>query len=167
MISFEIFIIVPLQFFLLLLYRILNASLIILRKQYIALKNAGLANGVITDDFREFEQLIQREKAVVWADQMVEEEPQQNDQPKMSAIMAFPQLASNRNSPCCKYITNLCFEMLQCAGIGQFWDIIGYNVAKHKYLIVIVEVQANKKSPFLGLLFIFISGTSACTNRLI
>ncbi|XP_066492740.1 kinesin-like protein KIF18A [Tiliqua scincoides] len=80
--------------------KILNASLIILRKQYIALKNAGLANGVITDDFREFEQLIQREKAVVWADQMVEEEPQQNDQPKMSAIMAFPQLASNRNSPC-------------------------------------------------------------------
>ncbi|KAJ6652652.1 hypothetical protein lerEdw1_011222 [Lerista edwardsae] len=81
--------------------KILTASLTVLRKQYVALKNAGLANGVITDDFREFEQLIQREKAVVWADQMVEEAPQQNDQPKMSAIMAFPQLASSRNSPCC------------------------------------------------------------------
>lgn len=99
-------------------YRILSASLIILRKQYVALKNAGLASGVITDDFREFEQLIQREKAVVWADQMVDEEPQQNDRPKMSAIMAFPQLGKPWNSPCCKYITNLSFEMLQLARIG-------------------------------------------------
>lgn len=83
-------------------YRILTASLPVLRKQYIALQNAGLTNGVIKDDFKELEQLIQREKAVVWADQMVKEEPKQNVQPLMSAIMAFPQLESNRSTPCRK-----------------------------------------------------------------
>ncbi|XP_053138807.1 kinesin-like protein KIF18A [Hemicordylus capensis] len=81
--------------------KILSASLLVLRKQYVTLKNAGLANGVIEDDFKEFEQLMQREKAVVWADQMAEEEPKQNEQPTLSDIMAFPQLVSNRNTPCC------------------------------------------------------------------
>ncbi|XP_062974860.1 kinesin-like protein KIF18A isoform X2 [Elgaria multicarinata webbii] len=80
--------------------KILSALLPVLRKQYVALKTAGLANGAIEDDFKEFEQLIHREKAVVWADQMVEEEPKQNDQPMMSALMAFPQLLSYRNTPC-------------------------------------------------------------------
>ncbi|XP_015274401.1 PREDICTED: kinesin-like protein KIF18A [Gekko japonicus] len=80
--------------------KILSASLPVLRKQYVALHNAGLTNGVIKDDFKELEQLIQREKAVVWADQMVKEEPKQNVQPLMSAIMAFPQLESNRSTPC-------------------------------------------------------------------
>ncbi|XP_054828122.1 kinesin-like protein KIF18A [Eublepharis macularius] len=80
--------------------KILSASLAVLRKQYIALKNAGLTNGVLLDDFKELEQLIQREKAVVWADQMVKEEPKQNVHPLMSAIMAFPQLERNQRTPC-------------------------------------------------------------------
>ncbi|XP_060117301.1 kinesin-like protein KIF18A [Heteronotia binoei] len=80
--------------------KILSASLPVLRKQYIALQNAGLTNCVIEDDFKELEQLIQREKAVVWADQMVKEEPKQNVQPLMSALMAFPQLESNQSTPC-------------------------------------------------------------------
>ncbi|XP_048342313.1 kinesin-like protein KIF18A [Sphaerodactylus townsendi] len=80
--------------------KILNASLPVLRKQYIALQNGGLTNGVIEDDFKELEQLIQREKAVVWADQMVKDEPIQSVQPLMSAILVFPQLEINRSTPC-------------------------------------------------------------------
>uniref|UniRef100_A0A6J0TIK7 Kinesin-like protein KIF18A n=1 Tax=Pogona vitticeps TaxID=103695 RepID=A0A6J0TIK7_9SAUR len=80
--------------------KILSASLPVLRKQYVALKNAGLAKGDIEDDFREFEQLLHREKTVVWADQMDEEEVKENDQPMMSAIVAFPQLVSHKNTPC-------------------------------------------------------------------
>ncbi|XP_034273103.1 kinesin-like protein KIF18A [Pantherophis guttatus] len=78
--------------------KILNFSLPILIKQYIALKGMKLANGVIEDDFRELKQLIRREKAVIWADQIVEEESV--DQPMMSAVMSFPQLVSYRNTPC-------------------------------------------------------------------
>ncbi|XP_061466560.1 kinesin-like protein KIF18A [Rhineura floridana] len=77
--------------------KILSALLPVLRKQRVALKNAGLANAAIEDDFKEFEQLIHREKAVVWADQMIEKE---NDPPTASAIMAFPQLVSYQSTPC-------------------------------------------------------------------
>ncbi|XP_034625753.1 kinesin-like protein KIF18A isoform X2 [Trachemys scripta elegans] len=80
--------------------KVLNALLPVLRKQYFTLKEAGLANAVIEANFKEVEQLIQRPKTVVWADQPVEEEPKQNDQPEMSVILAFPQLASNPNTPC-------------------------------------------------------------------
>uniref|UniRef100_A0A674HX16 Kinesin-like protein n=1 Tax=Terrapene triunguis TaxID=2587831 RepID=A0A674HX16_9SAUR len=72
--------------------KVLNALLPVLRKQYFTLKEAGLANAVIEANFKEVEQLIQRPKTVVWADQPVEEEPKQNDQPEMSVILAFPQL---------------------------------------------------------------------------
>ncbi|XP_007442150.1 kinesin-like protein KIF18A, partial [Python bivittatus] len=80
--------------------KILNSLLPVLRKQYIALKRTDLANDDIEDDFREFKQLIHREKAVVWADQIAEEESDQNDQLTMSALMSFPQLVSYRNTPC-------------------------------------------------------------------
>ncbi|CAM4576542.1 kinesin-like protein KIF18A [Caretta caretta] len=80
--------------------KVLNALLPVLRKQHFTLKEAGLANAVIEANFKEVEQLIQRPKTVVWADQPVEEEPKQNDQPEMSVILAFPQLASNPNTPC-------------------------------------------------------------------
>ncbi|XP_063145614.1 kinesin-like protein KIF18A [Candoia aspera] len=77
--------------------KILNSLLPVLRKQYIALKRTELANGV-EDDFREFKQLIHREKAVVWADQIVESD--QNDEFMMSSITSFPQLVSYQNTPC-------------------------------------------------------------------
>ncbi|XP_070618136.1 kinesin-like protein KIF18A isoform X2 [Erythrolamprus reginae] len=80
--------------------KILNISLPILTKQYMALKGMQLANGVIEDDFRELKQLIHREKAVVWADQIVEEELEQNDQIMMSAVMSFPPLVHYQNTPC-------------------------------------------------------------------
>uniref|UniRef100_A0A8C6Y3M1 Kinesin-like protein n=1 Tax=Naja naja TaxID=35670 RepID=A0A8C6Y3M1_NAJNA len=74
--------------------KILNFSLPVLVKQYTALKRMQLANGVIEDDFRELKQLIHREKAVIWADQIVEEESNQNDQLMISALMSFPQLGA-------------------------------------------------------------------------
>uniref|UniRef100_A0A8D0DGG1 Kinesin-like protein n=1 Tax=Salvator merianae TaxID=96440 RepID=A0A8D0DGG1_SALMN len=80
--------------------KILSALIPVLKRQYVALKSAGLAKGVIEDDFKEFEQLIHREKSVVWADQMVEKESKQNDQSALSAIMAFPPLVSYQNTPC-------------------------------------------------------------------
>ncbi|XP_006111578.1 kinesin-like protein KIF18A isoform X2 [Pelodiscus sinensis] len=80
--------------------KVLNTLLPVLRKQYFTLKEAGMANGIIEANYKEIEQLIQRPKMVVWADQSVEEEPKQNDQPEMSVILAFPQLASHPNTPC-------------------------------------------------------------------
>lgn len=68
------------------------------------LKEAGLANDIIEANFKEVEQVIQRPKTVVWADQTMEKEPKQNDQPTMSVIIAFPQLTNNSNTPCRKYI---------------------------------------------------------------
>uniref|UniRef100_A0A8D0GT74 Kinesin-like protein n=1 Tax=Sphenodon punctatus TaxID=8508 RepID=A0A8D0GT74_SPHPU len=79
--------------------KVLNTLLPVLRKQYLILKEAGLAN-VNEMDFKEVEQLIQREKAVVWADQTIKEEPEQNDWPDVSVIMPFPQLGNNPNTPC-------------------------------------------------------------------
>uniref|UniRef100_A0A8D0L652 Kinesin-like protein n=1 Tax=Sphenodon punctatus TaxID=8508 RepID=A0A8D0L652_SPHPU len=83
-------------------HKVLNTLLPVLRKQYLILKEAGLAN-VNEMDFKEVEQLIQREKAVVWADQTIKEEPEQNDWPDVSVIMPFPQLGNNPNTPCRKY----------------------------------------------------------------
>uniref|UniRef100_A0A8D0GUQ1 Kinesin-like protein n=1 Tax=Sphenodon punctatus TaxID=8508 RepID=A0A8D0GUQ1_SPHPU len=91
--------------------KVLNTLLPVLRKQYLILKEAGLAN-VNEMDFKEVEQLIQREKAVVWADQTIKEEPEQNDWPDVSVIMPFPQLGNNPNTPCRKMLGLMdhCFD---------------------------------------------------------
>uniref|UniRef100_A0A8C4VIB8 Kinesin-like protein n=1 Tax=Gopherus evgoodei TaxID=1825980 RepID=A0A8C4VIB8_9SAUR len=83
--------------------KVLNALLPVLRKQYFTLKEAGLASAVIEANFKEVEQLIQRPKTVIWADQPVEEEPKQNDQPEMSVILAFPQLSPPHSPIPCPY----------------------------------------------------------------
>ncbi|KYO21938.1 kinesin-like protein KIF18A [Alligator mississippiensis] len=80
--------------------KVLNTLLPVLRRQYLVLKEAGLANDIIEANFKEVEQVIQRPKTVVWADQTMEKEPKQNDQPTMSVIIAFPQLTNNSNTPC-------------------------------------------------------------------
>ncbi|XP_068801391.1 kinesin-like protein KIF18A isoform X2 [Struthio camelus] len=79
--------------------KVLNALLPILRKQYLTLKEAGLTNTLIEAEFVEVEQLIQRQKSVVWADQTGDEEQNQNH-PDTSVIFAFPQLVNNPNTPC-------------------------------------------------------------------
>ncbi|KGL99389.1 Kinesin-like KIF18A, partial [Charadrius vociferus] len=80
--------------------KVLNTLLPFLRKQYLTLKEAGLTNNLTETEFGEVEQLIQRQKSVVWADQTEEKEQNQNHELKLSAIFAFPQLVNRPNTPC-------------------------------------------------------------------
>ncbi|XP_072195040.1 kinesin-like protein KIF18A [Excalfactoria chinensis] len=80
--------------------KVLNALLPVLRKLYLTLKEAGLANTLIETEFGEVEQLIQRQKSVVWADQIGDEEQKENGGLDVSTIFAFPQLVNRRNTPC-------------------------------------------------------------------
>ncbi|KAM6205292.1 kinesin-like protein KIF18A isoform 1-T1 [Sarcoramphus papa] len=80
--------------------KVLNSLLPVLRKQYLTLKEAGLTNNLTETEFGEFEQLIQRQKSVVWADQTEEKEENQNHELELSAIFAFPQLVNRPNTPC-------------------------------------------------------------------
>nr|XP_055173476.1 kinesin-like protein KIF18A isoform X3 [Nyctereutes procyonoides] len=81
---------------------VLNALLPVLRKQYCALKEAGLTNTAFELDFKEIEHLVERKKVVVWADQTIEHTIKQNDLPGVSVLMTFPQLGSPvQSAPCC------------------------------------------------------------------
>ncbi|XP_075568524.1 kinesin-like protein KIF18A [Pelecanus crispus] len=80
--------------------KVLNTLLPVLRKQYLTLKEAGLINNLSETEFAEVEQLIQRQKSVVWADQTEEKEQNQNHELELSAIFAFPQLVNRQNTPC-------------------------------------------------------------------
>ncbi|NWW53344.1 KI18A protein, partial [Pedionomus torquatus] len=80
--------------------KVLNTLLPVLRKQYLTLKEAGLTNNLTETEFGEVEQLIQRQKSVVWADQTEEKEQNQNHDLPLSTIFAFPQLVSRPNTPC-------------------------------------------------------------------
>ncbi|XP_009332791.1 PREDICTED: kinesin-like protein KIF18A [Pygoscelis adeliae] len=80
--------------------KVLNTLLPVLRKQYLTLKEAGLTNNLTETEFGEVEQLIQRQKSVVWADQTEENEQNQKHELELSAIFAFPQLVNRPNTPC-------------------------------------------------------------------
>ncbi|KAM9554280.1 kinesin-like protein KIF18A isoform 2-T2 [Guaruba guarouba] len=80
--------------------QVLNTLLPVLRKQYLTLKEAGLTDNVSETEFGEVEQLLQRQKSVVWADQAEEKEQNQNRELELSAIFTFPQLVSRPNTPC-------------------------------------------------------------------
>ncbi|NXY72438.1 KI18A protein, partial [Glareola pratincola] len=80
--------------------KVLNTLLPVLRKQYQTLKEAGLTNSLTETEFGEVEQLIQRQKSVVWADQTEEKEKNQNHELQLSAIFTFPQLVIRPNTPC-------------------------------------------------------------------
>ncbi|NXO48442.1 KI18A protein, partial [Aramus guarauna] len=80
--------------------KVLNTLLPVLRKQYLALKEAGLTNNLTETEFGEVEQLIQRQKSVVWADQTEEREQNQNHELELSTVFAFPQLVNRSNTPC-------------------------------------------------------------------
>ncbi|NXC47067.1 KI18A protein, partial [Penelope pileata] len=81
--------------------KVLNALLPVLRKQYLTLKEAGLTNSLTETEYGEVEQLILRQKSVVWADQTGVEEQNENHEIEVSAIFAFPQLVNKENTPCC------------------------------------------------------------------
>ncbi|XP_074005731.1 kinesin-like protein KIF18A [Numenius arquata] len=80
--------------------KVLNTLLPVLRKQYLTLQEAGLTNNLTETEFEEVEQLIRRQKSVVWADQTEEKEQNQNHELQLSAIFAFPQLVNRPNTPC-------------------------------------------------------------------
>ncbi|XP_075358156.1 kinesin-like protein KIF18A isoform X2 [Mycteria americana] len=80
--------------------KVLNTLLPVLRKQYVTLKEAGLTNNLTETEFGEVEQLIQRQKSVVWADQTEEKEQNQSRELELLAIFAFPQLVNRANTPC-------------------------------------------------------------------
>uniref|UniRef100_G1MSB1 Kinesin-like protein n=1 Tax=Meleagris gallopavo TaxID=9103 RepID=G1MSB1_MELGA len=79
--------------------KVLTALLPVLRKQYLTLKEAGLTNTLTETEFGEVEQLIQRQKSVVWADQTGDEEQKENRELDVSAIFAFPQLVTKQKTP--------------------------------------------------------------------
>ncbi|XP_037378430.1 kinesin-like protein KIF18A [Talpa occidentalis] len=78
---------------------VLNALLPALRKQYCAVKEAGLLNAAFESDFKEIEHLVERKKVVVWADQTTEH-TKQNNLPEISILMTFPQLVPCQSTPC-------------------------------------------------------------------
>ncbi|KAM9373126.1 kinesin-like protein KIF18A [Phaethornis superciliosus] len=80
--------------------KVLNTLLPVLRKQHQTLKEAGLTNSLSETEFEEVEQLIRRQKSVVWADQTEEKEQNQSNELDLSALCAFPQLVSRVNTPC-------------------------------------------------------------------
>ncbi|XP_049746715.1 kinesin-like protein KIF18A [Elephas maximus indicus] len=78
---------------------VLNALLPAFRKQYCALKEAGLSNAAFESDFKVIQHLVERKKMVAWADQTTEY-PKQKDLPDVSVLMTFPQLGPVQ-STCC------------------------------------------------------------------
>ncbi|KFQ37224.1 Kinesin-like KIF18A, partial [Merops nubicus] len=80
--------------------KVLNTLLPILRKQYLTLQEAGLTTSLTEAEFEEVEQLIQRQKSVVWADQTEEKEESQNCELDLLGLFAFPQLVNRPNTPC-------------------------------------------------------------------
>ncbi|NWU62971.1 KI18A protein, partial [Pterocles burchelli] len=81
--------------------KVLNTLLPVLRKQYLTLKEAGLTNNLTETEFGEIEQLIQRQKSVVWADQTEEKEQNQDHELELPAVFEFPQLVNRPSTPCC------------------------------------------------------------------
>ncbi|XP_009935440.2 kinesin-like protein KIF18A [Opisthocomus hoazin] len=80
--------------------KVLNTLLPVLRKQYLTLKEAGLTNDLTETEFEQAEQLILRQKSVVWADQTEEKEQNQNHELELPALFAFSQLMNRPNTPC-------------------------------------------------------------------
>ncbi|XP_069821875.1 kinesin-like protein KIF18A isoform X2 [Dendropsophus ebraccatus] len=80
--------------------KLLNTFLPAFRRQHEVLQQAGLADAVIESDFQEIKHLVQREKAVVWADQTIVEDPSKTDIPDMTSILSFPHLSHTQITPC-------------------------------------------------------------------
>lgn len=80
--------------------KLLNTALPVLWREYNKLRESRLVDTTIEEDYKKVEHLVQREKAVVWADQTVVEEMKQECQPDISLVMAFPNLQCTPNTPC-------------------------------------------------------------------
>uniref|UniRef100_A0A8C5Q9C1 Kinesin-like protein n=1 Tax=Leptobrachium leishanense TaxID=445787 RepID=A0A8C5Q9C1_9ANUR len=80
--------------------KLLTALLPAFRRQYLILSQAELANMAVDSDFEEIEHLVNREKAVMWADQSIVENPNKHEVPEMATIVTFPHLISSQTTPC-------------------------------------------------------------------
>ncbi|KAM9302268.1 kinesin-like protein KIF18A [Gastrophryne carolinensis] len=80
--------------------KLLNSFLPAFKRQYDILKHAGFASGIVESDFQEIEHAVQREKAVVWADQTVVEDPNRSELPDVTSLLAFPHLSYTQTTPC-------------------------------------------------------------------
>ncbi|XP_018112945.1 kinesin-like protein KIF18A isoform X2 [Xenopus laevis] len=79
--------------------KLINALLPTLRRQYLLLSQVGLTDATVEGDFKKIEQLVQREKAVVWADQTESDEPNKCGDSQISAVVTFPHLKSHQTTP--------------------------------------------------------------------
>ncbi|KAM6158528.1 kinesin-like protein KIF18A [Rhynchocyon petersi] len=70
---------------------VLTALLPAFKKQYFALKEAGLSNAAFESDFKTIQHLVERKKMVAWADQTTDHS-KQKDPLEVSVLMTFPQL---------------------------------------------------------------------------
>ncbi|XP_073514170.1 kinesin-like protein KIF18A [Phyllobates terribilis] len=80
--------------------KLLSAVLPAFRRQYEILHQSGLADAVVESDFQEVKHLVQREKAVVWADQTIVEDLNKTDLPDIASLLSFPHLSYTQTTPC-------------------------------------------------------------------
>eukprot|EP00079_Xenopus_tropicalis_P034759 XP_017948530.1 PREDICTED: kinesin-like protein KIF18A isoform X1 [Xenopus tropicalis] len=92
--------------------KLVNALLPSLRRQYLLLSQVGLADTCVEADFKKIEQLVQREKAVVWADQAESDEANKCDDSEIAAVVTFPHLKYSQTTPCKE---EKCAQLIQSA----------------------------------------------------
>ncbi|XP_063800487.1 kinesin-like protein KIF18A [Pseudophryne corroboree] len=80
--------------------KLLSSILPSFRRQYVLLKQAGLADAIVESGFQDIEHLVQREKAVVWADQTIVEEPNKPEVPDITSILSFSHVQPTQTTPC-------------------------------------------------------------------
>ncbi|KAJ8394915.1 hypothetical protein AAFF_G00040380 [Aldrovandia affinis] len=82
--------------------KLANSILPVLRHQYSALKDAGLATSSHDSEYQELEQLVLRERGVVWADQREDEATSDTatSQLELASALTFSHLVYHRSTPC-------------------------------------------------------------------
>ncbi|XP_061101701.1 kinesin-like protein KIF18A isoform X1 [Conger conger] len=82
--------------------KMVSAMLTTLRSQYSALKSSGLATSSQDSQYHDLEQLVLRERGVVWADQRQAEgcTDTQPSQSELASILSFSHLVSHKSTPC-------------------------------------------------------------------
>ncbi|XP_066513217.1 kinesin-like protein KIF18A isoform X1 [Hoplias malabaricus] len=82
-------------------HKLVHALLPSYQKQYLALKSAGIATANDESVHEELEQLVQRERGVVWADQENPEvRDRTNDRTSLQPFLSFSHLLTHQSTPC-------------------------------------------------------------------
>ncbi|XP_069479620.1 kinesin-like protein KIF18A isoform X2 [Ambystoma mexicanum] len=104
--------------------KLLNSALPVLCRQRNLLEEARLLDATLEADFKKVENLVEREKAVVWADQTIVK-VEEDCQPEISLVMNFPHLKSTPNTPCsakkqCKPERKMDIQNTKCLLVRPF-----------------------------------------------